>query len=137
MSGSASNYAENKLLDHLTGKTAFAKPTVHIGLCTADPTDAGTGASCNECPDSGYYARVATDGDDWDAAAAGATANAEIITFPEATGSWGEATHFALFDSGTHGAGNMLAHASLGVSKTITTGDTPKFAVGELDITMD
>lgn len=137
MPGSASNYAENKFLDHLTGKTAFAKPTAFIGLCTADPTDAGTGASCNECADSGSYARVETAGADWAAAAAGATSNAQIITFPEATGSWGTATHFALFDSGTHGAGNMLAHAPLSVEKGITTGDTPKFAVGELDMTMD
>ena len=137
MAGSASNYAENKVLDHLTGKTSFAKPTAYIGLCTADPTDAGTGASSNECADANGYARVATDGDDWDAAAAGAVANAEIIAFPEASGSWGTATHFALYDSGTHGAGNMLAHALLSVQKTISDGDTPKFAVGELDLTMD
>lgn len=137
MPGSASNYAENKFLDHLTGKTAFAKPTAYIGLCTADPTDAGTGADCNECANANAYARVATAGADWTAAADGATANAQIITFPEATGSWGTVTHFALFDSGTYGAGNMLAHASLSVSKGISDGDTPKFAVGELDITMD
>lgn len=136
MPGSASNYAENKFLDHLTGKTAFAKPTAYLGLCTADPTDAGTGAACNECANANNYGRVATAGGDWEAAAGGATANAEIITFLEASGSWGTATHFALFDSGTYGEGNMLAHAPLSVEKGITDGDTPKFAVGELDITM-
>ena len=135
--GSFSDYTENKFLDHITGKTAFPKPTAYVGLCTADPTDAGTGASCNEVTDANAYARVATAGADWAAASGGASSNANDITFPEATGSWGTVTHFALFDSGTYGEGNMLAHGSLTPSKTVTTGDTPKFAPGELDLTQD
>lgn len=135
--GSFSNYLEDKILDHITGKTSFTKPTAYIALCTADPTDAGTGAACNEVPDSNSYARVATAPGDWDAASGGAVANAAAITFPEASGSWGTITHFAIIDSTTHGAGNMLAHGTVTVSKQITTGDTPKYNIGDLDITLD
>lgn len=135
--GSFSDYAENIVLDHVTGKTAYEMPTIYVGLATADPTDAGTGASFNECANSGSYARKSTVGGDWNAASGGATSNANDITFVEATGSWGTATHFALLDSGSWGAGNMIAHSILTVSKTIDSGDTPKFAAGELDVTLD
>lgn len=135
--GSFSDYSENKILDHIVGKTSFTMPTVYVGLCTADPTDAGTGASCGEVADTNAYARVVTAGSDWDAAASGTMDNAADITFSEANGSWGTVTHFALFDSGTHGAGNMLAHSVLSASKVIGNGDTPKFAAGDLDLSLD
>lgn len=135
--GSFSDYLENKLLDHIVGKTSFTIPTVYIALCTADPTDAGTGASMNEVPNTNSYARKSTAGGDWDVAAAGAIANAVAIEFAQASGSWGTITHFALVDSGTHGAGNMLAHGNLTASKVVTDGDTVIFAIGDLDITLD
>jgi len=47
--GSFSNYAEVKILDHVVGKTSFTMPIAYVTLATADPTDAGTGASHNEC----------------------------------------------------------------------------------------
>lgn len=136
MAGSFSNYTELALLDHVVGKTSHAVPTVFCGLCTADPLDAGVGSDCNECANANNYARIATAGL-WEAAAAGAIQNASDITFAEANGSWGTVTHFALFDSGTYGAGNMLAHGDLSASKVIGSGDTPKFAAGDIDITLD
>ena len=48
---SASDYLELEILDHIFG-VAYAQPTVYLALCTADPTDAGTGASMNEVTDS-------------------------------------------------------------------------------------
>ena len=136
MAGSFSDYLEVELLDMIVGKTDYTMPTAYLALCTADPTDAGTGASMNEVADANAYARVTTDGDDWDAAASGATANAKALAFTAASGSWGTITHFALLDSGTHGEGNMLAHGDLTVSKAITSGDTVTFAIGDIDITL-
>jgi len=135
--GSFSNYAEAKILDHIVGKTSFTMPTAYIALCTADPTEAGTGASITEVADANAYARVTTAGSDWDAAAAGATANAAAIEFTEASGSWGTVTHFAILDSATHGAGNMLAYGALTASKAVTDGDTVIFAIGDLSATLD
>ncbi len=54
--GSLSNYAEDAWINHLVG-TAYTQPaTVYLALATADPTDAATGASCNECANANNYA---------------------------------------------------------------------------------
>ena len=134
--GSASDFAENELLDHIMGVGSYTMPTVYIALCTADPTDAGTGASMNEVADSNAYARVAIAADFGTPAASGTISNDGAIDFVAATGSWGTITHFALLDSGTHGAGNMLLHGALGTSKAVGDGDTVSFAIGDLDITL-
>ena len=135
--GSASNFAENELLDHIMGVGSYTMPTVYIALCTADPTDAGTGASMNEVADSNAYARLAVAADFGTAAASGTISNDGAIEFVTATGSWGTVTHWALLDSGTHGAGNMLIHGALGTSKTVGVGDTVTFAIGNLDVSLD
>jgi hypothetical protein len=129
--GSFSNYLENKLLDHVFKVASFTVPTnIYVALSTADPTDSG--GSIAE-PSGNNYARTLCN--TWDAAASGATANTNAVTFPTASGSWGTITHFALFDASS--AGNMLAHGALTTSKSITNGDTPKFNAGEIDVTLD
>lgn len=131
--GSFSDYLENELLDHVFGNGSYTPPTnVFVALSTADPTDDGSGIAE---PGAGAYARVSTAGADWNTAVAGALDNANEITFPEATASWGTLTHFALFDALT--GGNMLGHSSLTTSKAIGIGDTAKYAAGELDVTLD
>lgn len=133
--GSFSDYAENKVLDHIVGKTSFSMPaSVYVALCTAAPTDASTGSTITE-PSGGAYARKLTAGADWNAAAAGAIANANALAFAQATGDWGTITHFVLVDAASNG--NVLAWGALSVSKAITTGDTASFAAGDLDITLD
>jgi hypothetical protein len=130
--GSFSNYLENKLLDHLFGKASYTSPTIYVGLSTADPLDDGSGLAE---PSGNGYARVQTAAADWNAAVNGLIDNANDITFPQATGSWGTITHFALFDAAT--GGNMLAHGALSQSKAINNGDTAKFAAGALDVSLD
>jgi hypothetical protein len=135
MAGSASDYAENKILDHIVGKTSFTMPTVYVALCTAEPGEANSGAGLSEVANSNGYARVATAGGDWNAASGGATSNANAITFPQASGSWGTITHYALMTSPVWGEGYMLIWADLTTPKSITSGDTPQFAAGDLDLT--
>ena len=132
MAGSFSDYAEDKILDHLVGKTSFTMPTHSwVGLSTVNPTDDASG---NAEP-AENYARIETAGSDWDASSGGAIANAAAITFATATGAgWGTITHFTLWDALT--AGNMLAHGDLDVQKVVGTGDTFEFAIGALDITL-
>lgn len=132
---SLSNYLENELLDHVFKQTAYACPTtIAIALSTADPSDSG--ANIAE-PGAGAYGRVkcATDGADISAASAGETANVGALTFPQATASWGTITHMAIYDATA--AGNMLAYGTLTTSRDVTTGDTVRFAAGDLDISMD
>lgn len=128
---SKTDYAENKVLDHLNGKSSYTMPTVYVALFTAAPSDAGGGTEVS----GGSYARVATSGATWSAASGGAASNAAAITFPTATASWGTVTHYATFDASS--SGNMLRWAALTASKTIGSGDTASFAIGALSMTED
>ena len=130
--GSFADFWENEILDHLFGKGSYTPPTIYVGLSTAEPVDDASGLAE---PSGNSYARVATAGVDWNTASGGTINNANDITFPEASGNWGTLTHFALFDAAS--GGNILAHGSLNVSKSIGSGDTVKFAAGDLDVSLD
>jgi hypothetical protein len=130
--GSFTDHWENEILDHLFGKGSYTPPAIYVGLSTADPGDSGAGLSE---PSGNGYARVATAAADWNSASGGSLDNANAVTFPQATGSWGSITHFALFDASS--GGNMLAHGSLTQAKTIASGDTARFSAGDLDVSLD
>lgn len=130
--GSFSNYTEDALLNHLFGKGNYAPPTIYVGLSTADPGDSGAGLSE---PTGNGYARVETTGADWNTAAGGLLDNGNMILLGPATGNWGTLTHFALFDAAT--GGHLLLHGALAQPKTIDSGDSARFASGELNITLD
>ena len=126
-----SDYAENKLLDHLLSTTAFTMPTqVYVALYTTATDDAAGGT---EVTNANAYARTAVD---FDAAAGGTTDLTVDCTFPVATGAWGTVTHIALTDSATHGAGNRLMHGALSVSKQIDAGDTFRILAADLDVSL-
>jgi hypothetical protein len=127
--GNFSTVLANELLDHLFGKGAYTPPTIYVALSTAAPGD--TGATIAE-PSGGSYARKVTAASDWNAASSRATSNAAAIEFAAATDSWGTITHFALFDASS--GGNFLGWGALTASKTIGSGDTARFAIGDLDV---
>ena len=129
---SLSNYTENKVLDHILGKTSFTMPTVYVGLSTADPDEDASGLAE---PVGNGYARVATSGSTWNAASGGTSSNAANIDFADATGSWGTITHFALFDALT--SGNMIAYAELTSPEAITSGKIVRFSAGSLTVSLD
>ena len=124
-----SDYAENKLLDHLLGTTTYTAPTtVYIGLATASFTDANSSVELT----GNNYARKSIAFED---AASGATDNTSAVEFNAATGSWGNVSHFGLFDQST--GGNLLVHGAFTTPKTIASGDVLKIDAGDLDITAD
>jgi hypothetical protein len=89
--GSLSNFAELELLDHVFNAAYSPPAAVYLALCTADPTDAGTGASMNEVANTGSYARTAIT---FGAASARRITQNALVTFPQATGFVGH--HHAL-----------------------------------------
>ena len=128
--GSLSNYAENALANHISTNAAYTSvATLYLALCTADPTDAGTGASMNEVANSGSYARTAIA---FAAAASRRITQNAGVTFPTATGSWGTVTHWAILDSATHGAGNLLAYGAFASSFSVLTGNTRTVATTQI-----
>lgn len=128
--GSLTDYGESALVQHITQEAAYSPAaTVYVALATADPTDAATGASMNEVANSGAYARPAIT---FGAAASRRVTQSGAVNFTQATGSWGTVTHWAIVDSATHGAGNVLAHGAFGASKSIVSGNTPSIATTEI-----
>lgn len=133
--GSFSDYLENALLDHVFEGSAYTQP-VHtwIALTTHLISDSESGGNLRENSLTGAYARRVCL--TWDAASGGATANTEDLTFAQATDDWGIITTFAIMDTATVDTGNILAYGTLTISKSVQSGDTPKFATGDLDITL-
>lgn len=129
------NYLENAVLDHIVGKTTYALPTTYIGLSSTTPAEDGTNVTE---PAGGSYARVSTAGADWNAASAGATSNANAITFAQATADWvagANLTYLVAYDAVS--AGNPLFYGALTVAKPVLNGDTASFPAGDIDITLD
>lgn len=132
--GGLTTYTENELLDHFLNDGAWdtSAITIHVGLFTSAPSDAGGGTEVS----GGSYARVSHGAtSDWNAAASGSKSNATQVDFPTATASWGTVTHFGLFDAST--SGNLIAWGPLASSVTVDNGDTPSIAAGEIVISID
>lgn len=126
----ASDYLENKLLDHSLATTAFTAPSaVYVGLHTGSPLDDDSGA--NEISGGSYVRKAASFG----AASAGSAATDATITFDAATANWGTITHISLYDASS--AGNLLFHGAVTTSKTIESGDTFQISSGNLTISLD
>ena len=123
-----SNYLENALINATLRNTSYTSPTtVYVGLHTADPTDAGTGAEVS----GGSYARTAVT---FGAPSNGTCSNSADVTFPTATASWSTVTHIGIWDAST--AGNLLYHTPLDTSKTIDSGDIFKITATNLTVTL-
>ncbi len=125
----ASDYLENKVLDHVLNTASYAQPTVYVGLWTADD-GLETGTITSEVS-GGSYARQTVA---FDAAASGSADNSATVTFPTATAGWGTITHVALMDAVS--SGNVLFHGAVTTSKAIDTGDTFQISAGNLTITL-
>jgi len=129
----ASNYLENKVLDHVLTATAYTQPSRFIALFTDNPGEAGS--FTNEVSTSGTaYARQPVT---FDPASSGSSATNATVTFPTATANFGTITHVAVVDGDTAGAGNVLFYGAVTTSKTIETGDTFQISSGNLTISLD
>lgn len=129
-----SDYLENKVLDHLFGRTTYTAPaTLYIALFTAPPTDAGGGTEVA----GGSYARAAVTNDvaNWPNAVAGSKTHANAIAFAQASAGWGTITHAGVFDALS--GGNLLFWGALQAPKTVQSGDQFSFTVGSLIFTED
>jgi len=121
-----SDYLELKFLDHFTGTASTSAPSaVYLGLSTASLNDDNSGT---ELSGSGYTRKAIT----FASASGGSIASNSAVEFPSATGSWGDVSHFGIYDAST--GGNLLFHGAFSASKTIASGDILKVASGSLTI---
>lgn len=129
--GSLSNYAEDALLNHIFNTAYSSVATVYVALSTGTLTDTSTGASMSEVANANGYARTAVT---FGAAATRKVIQSGAVTFPQASGSWGTITDWAIVDTNTYGAGNILAYGSFTASFAPVTGNTPTIPSGELQV---
>ena len=114
----ASNYLENKLLDHTLTGTAFTQPAArYLALFTNTSTNAATNLEAGTLTDE-----IST------------SATNATVTFDAATANWGTITHIAIMDAVS--SGNVLFYGAVTTAKTIETGDTFQVSSGNLTVSL-
>jgi len=112
-----------------TGSPSPARPTEwHIGLFASGnaPTDSSSGTELS----GNNYSRVACT-----FTISGNTAsNNATLTWPTASGSWGNVTTAGVFTAST--GGSLICYANLSNAKTIESNDIIQIASGQLDINL-
>lgn len=117
-----SNYAENKLLDAVSG-TSFAASGSYLKLHTGDPGEDGTAnAAANTTRQSITFS----------SASGGSMATSSSATWTNVP-STETYTHWSLWDAVS--AGNCLWTGALSTSAALTAGDT--FQITTLTLTLD
>jgi hypothetical protein len=125
---SASNYLENAVLNAISGNGALVIADIYLALFASSPTDAGGGS---ELSAASYQRKVVLFG----AAVLGSMTNDGEVLFDQATTDWGTITAFGLYDAVTNG--NLLFYGSLDAPKLVEYGDSLRFQVGSLTISLD
>jgi hypothetical protein len=145
---SLTNAAETALLNLMFNNTDWANVgdaaglqnsatagSFFISLHTADPGETGT-QTTSEATYTGYArVSVARSGAGWTVSGNNA-ANAAAVTFGACTAGSNTITHFGI-GSDTSGTGNLFLKGALTASLAVSTGITPSFAIGELDVNLD
>ena len=135
----ASNYLENKLLDHtLKYGTApyVGASTLYLALFTNTSTNAATNLEAGTLTDevstsATAYSRKAVT---FASASSGTSATNATVTFDAATSNWGSITHVAVMDAVS--SGNVLFYGAVTTAKTIESGDTFQVSSGNLTISL-
>jgi hypothetical protein len=131
----ASDYLENKVLDHVLTATSYTPPsTRYLGLFRNTSGNAAAnleeGTLTDEVSGGAYARKTVT----FAGASAGTSATNATVTFDAATANWGTVTHVAVMDAAT--GGNVLFWGAVTTPKTIETGDTFQVSSGNLTISL-
>ena len=116
-------------------QNSLAAGSFYISLHTADPGEAGTQTTSETVYTSYARVAVARTGAGWTIAAANAS-NAAAVAFATCGATGAVLTHFGIGSDLTT-AGNLFFKGALASSLTVSSGITPSFAIGELDVNLD
>lgn len=134
--GSLSNYAENALLAHSLGKTAWEKPTITVRLYQSvlDDTLEGTALDAQEIAGNGY-APVVTTAETWSTPVDGLATNAQVIEFGPATQAWPLVKAVAL-TSTENNIVKIIWWGNLPQEKLVSTYSKLTFNVGDIQVAL-
>lgn len=129
------NYWRDQVLNAVPHLVAPTIPgTLYVALCSSLPTASQTGATIPELTSAGGYARTAAT---FGAASGGSSTNSGAVTFPTSTGAYSAAaTHYAIVDSPTIGAGNgFFFNVLKGTSDVQTISTSGQLTAGTYTLT--
>jgi hypothetical protein len=145
---SATNVLENGLLSLLFENANYANVgdatglrgsstagVFYISLHTATPNETGTQTTSEATYTDYARVSVARSTSGW-SVASGVADNDAAITFPAASGGSSTCTYVGI-GSDSSGTGNLFLYGQLSSSLAVSSGITPAFAIGALDITLD
>lgn len=139
MAGQLTQFGANRAVQAGVGQAQAATAAMYIALATAEAAtpDVATLASfaANEISTAGYSRQVVS----W-AAPSGdpsAIANDAEVAFGPFTADPPEVTHCFLCDTSIGTSGNVLAYWTLTTPRDANNGDTLRFGVGDLSISVD
>lgn len=145
---SATNVFENGLLSLIFENANYANVgdatglrgsstagVFYISLHTANPNETGSQTTSEAAYTSYARTSVARSTAGW-TVASGVADNDAAISFPAATGGSETETHFGI-GSDASGAGNLFVWGALTAGLAVSSGVTPQFAAGALDVSLD
>lgn len=118
--------------------TRPASANVDVALHTADPGESPDGTTEVDSSTTNYSRQSTAAGTAW--TISGNTAsNANEVSFPQATESWGTISHFSLWDGNGNPIASSVVENSNGeaTTKTVDMDDTISFAAGTLTCSLD
>ena len=144
---SATNAFETSLLQHIFTNSDIANigdatglrgsttaGSLYISLHTSDPGEAGS-QTTNETAYTNYARVAVARNAAWTVSGANAS-NTGAVTFAACGVTGATITHFGI-GTDSSGAGTLLFKGALTASLAVSSGITPSFAAGELDINAD
>lgn len=145
---SATNVFENGLLSLIFENANYANVgdatglrgsstagSFYISLHTANPNETGDQTTSEAAYTDYARVSVARSTSGW-SVSSGVADNDAAIDFPAASGGSESETHFGI-GSDSSGTGNLFLYGALSASLSVSSGITPSFAAGALDITLD
>ncbi len=126
------NYYETTMLNTMRGQAAVAPPAVYVALFLSDPTETGTAGT--EVSYTGYQRQALALSSPTTTGTTVQVSNTTEIVFPTPTGAAGTVTHAAIMDAAT--GGNVLVYKQLTNQIVLTAETSPRFAAGEIALTM-
>ena len=132
--GKLSVTARTNILKHIFNAAQTAPESIFLCLCTADPTEDGTGATIAEPSETTGYARPAVS---FGAASGRKIVQSAQVDFVKASISYPAAiTHWAICDSNIVGSGNMLAYGAFSAPFTPMINNVPYVPISEIEISI-
>lgn len=126
------NAFEQTILNTMRGIAATAPAAVYVALFLSDPTETGTAGT--EADYSGYVRQAMTLSTPTANGTTVSTQNSAQIIFPTPPSSVGTVTHAAICDA--QNGGNVLIYKQLDNPIVLTSETSPRFAAGDITLTM-